>query len=399
MRRGWPIQGGVGGRLTGLVILLGLASGAGCGTGEDPVSDAGETSAPLYRGEVELRIGQVTGDDAYLFGRIGGVVPDSEGRLFVADHQANEIRVFGADGGFLFRFGRQGEGPGELVRPCCMAFGPDGALWVRDGGNNRFSVFRISGDTARFDRTVSMQHQSAGLWAPVTFDRIGRPIDVGMRTSGQGDPQRVRLHLGADGSVDSVVQVPSPPPERIGQHRVVRETEGGRARLYVNQPFGPRHLIAHGPKGRWARAVSSEYRVMVHRPDGRTDTIARPDATGPALSEAERGQARERLDELTDWAGVSPGDLPFGIPDRKPPLRALAFDTAGRLWVERSVPEGSDRVADVYSTELELAARHRWPSEVALGPESWLGVRELVGVSRDTLAVERVVRVRFTPEE
>ena len=381
-------------------LLVGLAFSpvTGCGSAEEPAGVDGAGSAPLYRGEMARRIGQVAGDDAYLFGRIGGVVPDAEGRVFVADHQASEVRVFDPGGRFLFRFGREGEGPGELVRPCCMAFGPDGGLWIRDAGNNRYSVFRVSGDTARFERPVAMQHQSAGLWAPVTFDRAGRPIDVGVRTSEEGEPRRVRLHLGAGGSVDSVVEIPSPPPERIGQHRVVRETEGGRARLYVNQPFGPRHLMAHGPDGRWARAVSSEYRVIVHPPDGRADTIVRPDATGPALSEAEREQARERLDELTDWAGVSSGDLPFGVPERKPPLRALAFDTAGRLWVERSVPDGSDRVADVYSTNLELEARHRWSSRVPLGPESWLGTRELIGVSRDTLGVERVVRIRFTPE-
>jgi hypothetical protein len=86
--------------------------------------------------------------------------------------------------------------------------------------------------------------------------------------------------------------------------------------------------------------------------------------------------------------------LPFGIPDGKPPLSLLHFDLEGRLWVELSVAAGDPRRAYVYARSGELVAEVEWPREVDL----LLGHLErsaALGVSRDSLGVERVARMRF----
>ncbi|MGH7504236.1 MAG: hypothetical protein ACRELX_01230, partial [Longimicrobiales bacterium] len=79
---------------------------------------------------------------------------------------------------------------------------------------------------------------------------------------------------------------------------------------------------------------------------------------------------------------------------RKPPLRSLMFDMAGNLWIELSVPEGADRRADVYDREGTLLYGVVWPGAVEL---RWGMIRGdvAIGVARDSLDVQRVVRLRI----
>lgn len=52
-----------------------------------------------------------------LFGEISDARVDEEGRLVVLDKQAATVRVFGPDGTYLHGFGREGEGPLEMLQP------------------------------------------------------------------------------------------------------------------------------------------------------------------------------------------------------------------------------------------------------------------------------------------
>ncbi|MXX73112.1 MAG: 6-bladed beta-propeller [Gemmatimonadetes bacterium] len=61
-----------------------------------------------------LRIGSLDGTcDA--FGEVTSIAVDADGRIYVADRQANEIRVFSPTGECVRTFGRSGEGPGECA--------------------------------------------------------------------------------------------------------------------------------------------------------------------------------------------------------------------------------------------------------------------------------------------
>ena len=62
----------------------------------------------------EYQIGEVEGEDPYLFSRIEGVQQLSDGRVVVLDRANCELRFFGTDGVFLEHKGGRGEGPGEF---------------------------------------------------------------------------------------------------------------------------------------------------------------------------------------------------------------------------------------------------------------------------------------------
>lgn len=71
---------------------------------------------------------------------------DKQGDIFIADQSTEGmIHVFSPDGKFLYRFGPKGTGPGMMLRPHGVQFGPKGHLFVDDVDNFRISVFDKSG--------------------------------------------------------------------------------------------------------------------------------------------------------------------------------------------------------------------------------------------------------------
>lgn len=369
-------------------LLLALHMTTGCSPGTDePRPD----EVPTFQGAVDLEFGEIDGDDPYLFTRIESLVEDAGGRLIVADLQSHEVRVFSSEGAFLFRFGGQGEGPGELTQPCCLAFGPDGALWVRE--STRYSVFRLNGASAEYDHGVSIAHTGHGMVAPITFDAEGRLIDIGSLSTDDGAVM-ARLHHGPEGVVDTVRMADA---ERLATGSTTVERMFGETPVafFVYQVFGPRWIHAHGPGGEWAEAVTSEYAVTLHHPDGTVSRIEGPSLAGPLLGPSERDRAQAVIDR--DLQRFDLREHPFGMPDRKPPLAGIFFDRAGRLWVEKTGLEGDElREADVYAGSA-LVARYRWPRRVRVGSVPWVTESTLYGTTSDSLDVQRVARVRFEP--
>ena len=349
-----------------------------------------EPDVPTYEGEIDLEIGELEGDDPYLFTYIGHVLSDEGERIVVADMRTSEIRVFESDGRFAFRFGGHGEGPGELTDPSFLEFGPEGELWVRE--STRFSVFSLDSAGAEYQRGVRSPNVGVvGVIGPFTFDPDGQLIAVGALFDGQAN-REVRLRLNADGRVDTL-HLAAAERQSAGQATVPVERGPFRGVSYLHQPFGPRWVHAHARGGSWVEAVTSEYSINHHAPDGTTSVIEGPSFPGPPLSTADREWAQTRMEREVDRAGIA--EHPFGIPERKPPLADMFFDRHDRLWVEKTPASGATmREADVYDGTT-LAARYRWPRRIQDYPTPWATESLLYGVTVDSLGVQRVARVRF----
>jgi len=371
-------------------ILLGVTA---CTDGDAPEP---ETDVPTFEGTVDLEIGELDGDEAYLFSRIASVAEDPLGRILVVDRGASEIRVFDPNGAFRFRVGGEGDGPEEFRGPCCLGFSPEGELWVRQEA--RYTAFELGDAAATYLRVRQRPFGGQGGAAPVTFDAEGRLVDIGsLRSSGDAFVHG-RVHLNADGSADTVV-LREPEAAAEGHRTVVIDISGvvegfrGSGQLYLYQPYGPLWLRAHGPGGAWASASRSLYAVELHAADGSVAEIIGPPDPGPPLSPEEREYARDRLERDMERGNLD--EPAFDIPDRKGPLADLFFDRAGRLWVEKAAAAGAEMVeADVYEGAT-LVARYRWPRRVETGAVPWATETALFGITTDELGVERAARVRF----
>jgi len=149
--------------------LPGCTAGGGSGTadtGRVPALDAVE----------ELRLGDV--DDPDLgFSRIGSVDVDRDGQVFVFEMLDRQIRVYDADGRFVRRIGRQGEGPGEFQRVSRFGVAGD-TLWTYDFGLRRLTLF---------DRTGTVLSTAQVRGVPVPMPRPGMTGSItprGMRADG-----------------------------------------------------------------------------------------------------------------------------------------------------------------------------------------------------------------------
>ena len=87
----------------------------------------------------EYQIGEVSGEEPYLFSAVQGTGQFSDGRVVVLDRASCELRFFGADGVFVERTGGRGEGPGEFGRSCYLLPSTgDDSLRANDGARVSF---------------------------------------------------------------------------------------------------------------------------------------------------------------------------------------------------------------------------------------------------------------------
>ena len=70
-------------------------------------------------------------------------------KLFVADSHLHRVAVFGVNGIFLYWFGEQGAGKGDLNFPTHISVGADGYIYVTDSMNSRIQVFGEDGKHVR----------------------------------------------------------------------------------------------------------------------------------------------------------------------------------------------------------------------------------------------------------
>ena len=338
---------------------------------------------------VELEIGSAESEGADAFGKVSSIVADNAGRILVADAQNNEVRVFTSTGDFAFKFGGSGAGPGELSAPCCMAWAPTGDLWIRDTGNGRFSVFNVGDTAATFVTTVRMEHGDADRMVPTTFRGTNEFADIGSGATADNGRGVHRQWRSLDGKTIAVDTITAPSMEELGGQLF---DTGQGVRFFLYQPFGAVDLMSFGPDGLMAEGISSKYAIRVTRRDGQA-VLAGPDIVGPTLSDAERERGSARLETLAKRTGKSASALPFALPEHKPPLRQTFFDQTGRLWAELSAAEGAAHEAHVWMPTGTRVNTYQWPADVSLSPEGWVGKDVIVGVKRDSLGVDYVVRL------
>jgi hypothetical protein len=374
-----------------IILSIGILSAAGCDRAK---AAAGENGVPGRVASIELQLGSQDGSDVETFSGIAGLTLDSQGRIYVADTRGSEVRVFAPDGAFLFRIGRQGSGPGEFDGPCCLRFDRAGRLWVRDGGNARYSVFSVPDTAAELLFTVRMAHGDANFWAPIHFDDAGRLIDVGHRPAADR-LDLMHFHVDTTGMVADTLRIPAAPAESIGVRSVERNLPQGVTRRFFYPPFGPRELVAHGERGEYAKAISSQYHIAWYDPAGKLLRVIQREGQGGApVRDDERAEAEKRIERDAQRFGLSAAER-FSVPDRKQPLSNLVFDQAGRLWVLRSATRGAPRKADVWDRNGGLVFTAEWPADVDLSFNALIDDSVALAVSRDSLDVERVVRLRW----
>lgn len=81
------------------------------------------------------------------------VTVNNKNEIIVTDFHNHSVKVYNADGEFLFKFGSHGEGNGQFNAPTGVAVDTNGNIIVADWGNSRIQVFDSAGSFLSYINT------------------------------------------------------------------------------------------------------------------------------------------------------------------------------------------------------------------------------------------------------
>lgn len=335
-----------------------------------------------WRLREEVRIGASEGPGA--FGRVVDVESDTLGRIWVADGQAREIRVFDAAGHHVRTVGRRGSGPGEFLNVAGMARSPDGRLWVLDGGNARFTVLDTAG---AFVGSASRPGAGVQVPWPGAFDARGRLVDPAILPGPGGAFALALVRYDTALRPADTLRIPLHAGEFF-------ESEGGgpRGARRASVPFTGVQVWAPDPRGGAWVGISDRYRLHHVEFGGDTSRVVeKPHESVPVTAdEVERA--------LGGYGGfeAAGGRVERGrIPRVKPPVAGLFTSEDGHLWVASARRQGEPGSFDVFQADGRYLGRVASPVPLASTPAPVARGDALLGVVRDENGVESVVRLRI----
>lgn len=274
------------------------------------------------------------------FFRVQGVHLDEAGRLWVADGQSGELRIFQRDGTHWRTLGGRGEGPGEFLQIRLLGATAGDSVFCGDSGADRITVFDPEGEFVRTKRLPSSDRP-----APRPFDVFNdgsvlgqlprvlaaQSLEPGQILRDSADLVRVRLELGELESYGSAL---GPLWLWTGRNQVPMPFTANASFDVVGDDV---HLVA-GP----------DFRVEVHNGGGLRAIYGverEPRIVSASDLDSYRGFVEEYLPESMQGEYLEPLDNEER-PSRLPGYDRVIASSDGYLW------------AQVYESDLDVP--HEW---------------------------------------
>lgn len=356
------------------------------------------------REEPTLQIGALEGPEDYQFTEIVGVTRLGDGRIVVADRGSSQLKVFGPEGDFRNRIGRQGEGPGEFRRLDYVgAFGGDSLvtfdsalrrvqLFGPDGGFARSYPVESVVETAMPDKVIEIADAST---LAIRFIDFGSEIPDGIVRWPHELVATMDLRTGR---IDSVSYVPG------SEAAVEARPNGGY--LHGRYVFGKGNEFSAGA-GRIAVISTDTFSVNVMGLDGSPRLVIRRDVRPAPATDAEFGRYLDGVLALVFPEGrdASPEDaemfeqrlLNSPRASTLPILRSVQLDAEGNVWLETYYHSGEDPPPfQVFRADGTWLGEVRMPRGLDRGfipyqaPSFQIGADFLLGVWKDDLDVQYV---------
>jgi len=337
----------------------------------------------------EVRIGSAEGDGPEVFGRITDYTVDAEGRFYVFDGEAQDLRVFGVDGEHVRTIGRKGAGPGEFNQVMGMDWALDGTLWLVDPNNNRVSVFDTSGV---FVEGLPTQGGFM-MWPwPGGFDDQGRFYTPGYDT-GEGGIRFFLIQMDENLQPADTILFPDQP----GDPEMFKNESGN---VSAGIPFTPSlsGYFLRRTNYYWF-ALTGEYDIYQRTLDGDTIRIISKMFEPVPVTAEDIDSAVTGLDWFTRQGGRIDRSK---FPTAKPAISNFIVDNQGNIWVFPYILQQEDvgRVVEVFDPQGRYLGRARLPFAVPRQtprPQVQNGV--MYAVLLDDLDVPYLVRARIVKPE
>jgi hypothetical protein len=277
----------------------------------------------------ELVIGTAEGEAEYQFGQIAGIDVGSDGRLYVLDQQAREVRVYSPEGEFIATMGQAGAGPGELSQAAGPLFvGPGDTVRVPDALQPRITRYTPAGEPAG-SYPLPMADGIPVRWMEAPDqDLVQQSMIMQLPNQQEVEPKNLILRRGPSGEVeDTLLELP------IGE----------TVNLAGDQPsirlFEPEPVWAIGLEGQVFYGNNSEYSVNVRSPEGDLTRIIRKPGERRPITDSDAAELRRIIEGLWADQGLPPQAMEMmsqalSFADHYPAYANIMGGPEGTLWVQ-----------------------------------------------------------------
>ena len=356
-------------------------------SGEVEVRNTGD---PLWtqpwQVEEEWRIGSDTSGGPELFGNIGSFDVDAQGRAFILDDQAQEIRIFDSEGAFVRTVGSRGEGPGEFVQATSVDVSSNGEIWVTEMQQGQLNIFDSTGSLLRVER--SNAPGSIILPYPGGFDRVGR-FNVVFIDPYEEDFTWVLARFDQSFSPIDTIPIPRSPIERKAFEFVTED--GGSYSMGI--PFQGSFQWRFAPKGNFWTLLADRYGLAEITTSGEVLRRVTKEHESLPVTAADRRE----YEEGAKWFTSQGGKIDWSrVPATKPAVVTFFCDDEGNLWVQQTAENSEDEgyLFDIFDPEGRYLGTLRLPFSLQVSRNTIVRNGILYGETTDELGAPVLVRAR-----
>lgn len=350
-------------RIVPILVFIFLSfGGTACTSDTDPA--LGEWT--LEEEEISLTEDLVVSEtDSYYLGAIAGQnFPEpgpgvdvlSDGRMVVADVEAQHLKLLRPDGSLIDTLGGRGQGPGEFQRLGSVQVARGDSIYAYAG--RRLTVFAPSAPHAVV-RTVRLETDKMPPYRVLVTEAqlsalYGTPFMAGR------DLDEYTWHPWRH------VTETGMPTDTLFETRMQRmasvRLEGKRFSLYP-MPFEQTMPVTTGPDGRLYMGHTDSLHVMAYQLTGASTVAASVPVSPVPVTEADRDSALADMD-----SGPMRQKVSSALPDTKPALTELVVADDGRLWIRRPPAGPNADMAPwwVLNPETKTILETHLPREVSL---------------------------------
>jgi hypothetical protein len=355
--------------------------------------------------EVDLLIGAVEGALDYQFGQIAGLDVDDEGRIYVLDQQARQIRVFDGEGRFLRAMGRGGSGPGELSQAAGPLFaGPDGMVLVPDIMNQRINLYSADGEPAG-SIPLPMTDGIPVRWVKTANQQLVQQAMVMAMPGMTADPKNVLLRRNLEGAILDTLLVMEP-----GESMDFAAAQP-RIRIFAREPawgLTRDDRLIHGH--------SDQYRLHVLGPNGSLERIVEMKGEVRPVTAGDEAAFRRVFRRMWEDVGIPQQAIDMqmqmlSFAETYPAFINLVGGPQGTIWVQGvQTPETVEEQGgtfdfqdmggptwDVFDAEGRFLGTVRMPDRFTPFFFAREPANALYGIQRDELDVQYVARLSLGP--
>jgi hypothetical protein len=319
-----------------------------------------QAALPVYRGGgtlmSEKTIGTTDGAQEYMFGSVRDVLELPDGSTLVVDAQPFAVRHYDASGKHLRTFGRQGQGPGEYIRPSTAEVLRDGRVVVLDNGNRRVNVYSPNGESVDTWSLVPSGGRG-GTPTRLVVDTTGTVVVTAFVALSDTVSETRFFRFAPNGRIIDTLHAPA-----FAYTRPVANITTGKMRGFAIVPFYPETRAVWSPMGYFVTGLPNRYafELLIPRPRSPVPVVPLPalryqGATAPwrrgdpvvsvrrlvepiAISSEQRDV--ERLGVESTMRQMDPAARFTGpeIPRVKPAYKDLRIGEDGTIWVHVSMP-------------------------------------------------------------